>query len=283
MLLIEPTMEYDQPIQDFRREYLEDGGSMDGGASLRKYDDTRAWLDQLEPLTSQFIYVREEDRRVVGVIQIRHRFNEFLEKYAGHIGYCVRPSERRKGYATRMLALALRECARLGINDVLVCCLEDNEASRRTILANGGVYESTVLDPGIAEYILDHHHVADQISQLGTDQCQDRNERVSERILDQGSKSGDTAGLCSLHEVLIQASHHGSPDISDQDRCSRKRKNKSRQDRISDPFITGRRQPSEFHGNQHDQHDPHPVIRHGLTDHCHDRKQFINEFVRINR
>lgn len=145
--LIEPTMEYDRQIRDFRREYLESGDSMDGSSSLRKFESTQDWLDQLEPLTTQYICVREEDGCVVGVIQIRHRFNEFLEKYAGHIGYCVRPSERRKGYAARMLAQTLPECARLGIYDVLVTCLADNEASRRTILKNGGVYESTVLEP----------------------------------------------------------------------------------------------------------------------------------------
>ena len=142
MKLIEPTMEYDQQIQAFRREYMEDGGSMDGSSSLRKFDQTQDWLDQIEAFTTQYIYVREEDDTVVGVIQIRHCFNEFLEKYAGHIGYCVRPSERRKGYAIQMLSRVLPECKRLGIYDVLVCCLADNEASRRTILNHGGVYES---------------------------------------------------------------------------------------------------------------------------------------------
>lgn len=146
MKLIEPTMEYDQQIQAFRREYTEDGGSMDGSSSLRKFDQTQDWLDQIEAFTTQYIYVREEDDMVVGVIQIRHCFNEFLEKYAGHIGYCVRPSERRKGYAIQMLSHVLPECKRLGIYDVLVCCLADNEASRRTILNNGGVYESKVFE-----------------------------------------------------------------------------------------------------------------------------------------
>ena len=147
MKLVEPSMAYDLPIQAFRREYLESGDSMDGGASLREFERTQDWLDQLEPQTSQFIYIREADDTVAGVIQIRHRFNAFLEKYAGHIGYCVRPSERCKGYATQMLARVLPECKRLGIDDVLVCCLDDNEGSRRTILANGGVYESTVFEP----------------------------------------------------------------------------------------------------------------------------------------
>ena len=147
MKLITPTMEYDGEIQAFRREYLASGDSMDGSAHLRRFDRTRDWLEQLEPSTAQYLALREEDRRVVGMLQIRCRFNEFLERYAGHIGYCVRPSERQKGYGARMLALALPECGRLCLRDVLVCCLEENEASRRIILKNGGVYERTVVEP----------------------------------------------------------------------------------------------------------------------------------------
>ena len=126
---------------------------MDGSASLRKFDYTQDWLDQLEPDTTQYIAVRKADDKVVGVIQIRHRFNEFLEKYAGHIGYCVCPSERKKGIATQMLAGALDDCRRLGILNVLVCCLKENEASRRTILKNGGVYEGNVFEPHSQRWI----------------------------------------------------------------------------------------------------------------------------------
>ena len=73
--------------------------------------------------------------------------NEFLEMFGGHIGYSVAPSERRKGYATQMLKEALSVCKDLGIRKVLITCIKDNEGSRRTILNNGGMYESTVYEP----------------------------------------------------------------------------------------------------------------------------------------
>ena len=156
MKLVEPSMAYDKQIQAYRREFLTYGGSMDGCGSLRRFETTQEWLDQVETLKrpettpahlvpmTQFLFVREEDDKIVGMIQIRHYFNEYLEKYAGHIGYSVCPSERRKGYATQMLRQVLPECRRLGLERVLVCCVRENEGSRRTILNNGGVYESTV-------------------------------------------------------------------------------------------------------------------------------------------
>ena len=159
MKLIWPTMEYDKSIQAYRREFLDSGDSMDGSGSLRKFDSTQDWLDHVESFkrtettpspwvpTTQYIYVRETDDKVVGVIQIRHYFNEWLEKYGGHIGYSVAPSERRKGYATHMLRGVLPECRKLGLEKVLITCLQGNEGSRRTILNNGGVYESTVYEP----------------------------------------------------------------------------------------------------------------------------------------
>lgn len=143
MKLIRPAMEYDRQIQAFRKEYMAYGGSMDGSSGLRKFENTRDWLDQLNPRETLYLYLREEDDKVVGIIKIRRQ----PEEYAGHIGYCVLPSERRKGYAGQMLSLVLPECRQLGLHDVLVYCLTENEASRKTILRCGGVYESTVFEP----------------------------------------------------------------------------------------------------------------------------------------
>ena len=159
MILIEPTMEYSEQIRAYRQVFLDSGDSMDGTGGLRQFDDPQDWIDYLarhkDPKTvpegrvspTQFIFVREEDRKIVGMIDIRHRLNEYLEKYGGHIGYSVAPGERHKGYATQMLKTALPMCRELGIDKVLITCIKGNEGSKRTILNNGGIYESTVYEP----------------------------------------------------------------------------------------------------------------------------------------
>ena len=159
MKLIEPTIEYKEQIRAYRQEFLVSGSSMDGTGSLRRIEDPKEWIefcenskkietvpDGLIPAT-QYIFVRKEDDKIVGMLQIRHYFNDYLEKYGGHIGYSVAPSERRKGYASQMLKTALPKCKELGIDNVLITCIDNNEGSRKTILANGGVYESSVYEP----------------------------------------------------------------------------------------------------------------------------------------
>ena len=157
--LIEPTMEFDKEIQAYRSEFLSNESSMDGCGALRHFEKTADWLAVLKACkhletvpkdmvpATLYICVREEDRRVVGMIQIRHVLNEYMAQYAGHIGYAVRPGERRKGYASAMLRDALPLCRDLGLDRVLVCCRVENEASRRVILKNGGVYDATVNEP----------------------------------------------------------------------------------------------------------------------------------------
>ena len=79
-----------------------------------------------------------DGREVLGHLRLRERLNARLERLGGHIGYDVPPAQRRKGYATRMLALGLEEAATRGLPRVLLTADASNVASIKVILRNGG-------------------------------------------------------------------------------------------------------------------------------------------------
>ena len=157
--LVLPSEDYLEEARAYRAEFLAAGSSMDGAGPLRRYEDPADWLAVVRSFTdpatvpegrvlaTQFLCVRQGERRILGMLQLRHELNEYLEKYAGHIGYSVRPSERRKGIAAWMLGAVLPYCRQIGLSRVMIACEPWNEGSRRTILANGGVYEKTVHEP----------------------------------------------------------------------------------------------------------------------------------------
>lgn len=160
LILIKPDESYAKEISSYRKEMLDANSSMDGCGSLRSQSDPQKWIqdnhlfENKETLpvkdwvaASQYVCVRTTDHKIVGMIQVRHYFNDYLEKYAGHIGYSVRPSERRKGYAKWMLHAILPVCRDLELDRILITCLKDNEGSRKTILANNGFYENTIFEP----------------------------------------------------------------------------------------------------------------------------------------
>ncbi len=170
---IEPTMNIADAIADYRQELLEADCTFDGTLSLKRMPDMQEYVDYVidranpihetpeqNDLVTLLFCVRKSDSKILGSIQIRHEMDEFKRLYSGHIGYSVRPSERRKGYATRILQFAVDYCRTLGIKDINISCMTDNEASRRTILANGGKYRDTVhfhsdqLDIDLERYLI---------------------------------------------------------------------------------------------------------------------------------
>jgi predicted acetyltransferase len=76
---------------------------------------------------------------IIGVGRLRHRLTPDLEHEGGHIGYDIRPLQRRKGYGTRLLALVLERARAFGLERVLLTCDSDNTGSARIIQKNGGV------------------------------------------------------------------------------------------------------------------------------------------------
>ena len=142
-----------EEIRGYRDAMLAAGSSMDGTSGLQSYDEPAAWLAHVRALENEatcpanlvtatlYVAVRRTDGRIVGMIDLRHELNAHLAAIGGHIGYSVRPEERRKGYARWMLAQTLEKARARGIPRVLITCDDDNEGSRRTIEDNGGVLE----------------------------------------------------------------------------------------------------------------------------------------------
>lgn len=92
----------------------------------------------------------DEAGQAIGFLHLRLRLNDYLLEKGGHIGYSIRPSQRGKGHAKEQLRLGLQEAASKNIFKVLVTCEETNDASRRTILACGGLLEN--VQEGVERY-----------------------------------------------------------------------------------------------------------------------------------
>lgn len=160
--LVKPSLEYKDLIVDMLDEWAEYNIShktnLSPRAIFRYYRDFDAYVkhfekDETDPeegLVPATVYFALDVERniMVGAAQIRHYLNEELRKGGGHIGDGVRPSERRKGYATEIIHLCLEKCKELGIDKVLISCHSSNIGSRKSILNNGGVLEKIVDDDG---------------------------------------------------------------------------------------------------------------------------------------
>ena len=121
------------------------------------FDDYVKSINATEELNNDWVpdttlFCLDRDRNIfVGAVSIRHYLNDKLLKTGGHIGDGIRPGERRKGYATAMIALALEECKKLGITRVLMCCDKNNIGSAKSITKNGGVLENEIEEDGHIE------------------------------------------------------------------------------------------------------------------------------------
>ena len=123
----------------------------DHTACFREYVEmTEAWSIG-ENLPANFVpntyYVGVVGGKIVGRLSFRHELNDFLERIGGHIGYCVVPSQRRRGYATEMLKQFLGIARSLGMNRALITCDTDNIGSKQIIVNNGGVFENRSDEP----------------------------------------------------------------------------------------------------------------------------------------
>ena len=152
--LVRPSKELKEKALAFKKEFFDNNESVINGSELLdKTDDYDQWLaavtantnpETVNPvwvLTDTFFAV-DNNEKIVGIIDLRHELNDFL-KDCGHCGYSVRPSERRKGYATEMLRQLKIVAKESGMKDLQLAVERSNESSVKTILKNDGVYERT--------------------------------------------------------------------------------------------------------------------------------------------
>ncbi len=161
-----PTLKRKTEALEYLQEHIKFGSNLNGTGGMDKclkslsYEE---WLNELEKRkdvvylkkinrceSKTFFLIRESDNKIVGMVNVRYNIPpELIKNDVSHIGYGIRPSERRKGYAKLLLYLALLEEAKVGENKILVDCDVDNIASNKTILALGGKLERT------GDYLLD--------------------------------------------------------------------------------------------------------------------------------
>lgn len=153
LILREMTIEDKEEVLEYLKEFTEYGSAMNGlgGISscatfeelLQKYEKDKniefLGYDENQTPKTSYLLIRERDNKIVGSVNIRwHLTRGMDENFGGNIGYGIRPTERRKGYATEALRLGLELCREKGMEFVRLGCYTNNTGSRKTILKNGG-------------------------------------------------------------------------------------------------------------------------------------------------
>jgi predicted acetyltransferase len=157
--LIEPSIDYKEEYIEMVREW-EAIGEMVSFVLKFDYSDFNLMIQELINLrdiprvdntkvNSSTFWLVNRNKKVIGVVNIRHKLNESLLYRGGHIGYGIRPTERMKGNATEILKQALVKAKEIGIDKALITCDKDNIGSAKTILINGGILDSEEVINGI--------------------------------------------------------------------------------------------------------------------------------------
>ncbi len=156
MKFVFPCKELEEKAIEYIDEFYDYSSAIHGAGSLDIFLKDRSYSDWLLKVLKDidianiaenrvpaytYFYVREEDDKIIGMINIRLALNDFLKKEGGHIGYSIRPTERRKGYGARMLCESLEFCRTIGLNNFIITCDKSNLASSGVIKKCGGILE----------------------------------------------------------------------------------------------------------------------------------------------
>lgn len=160
LTLVEAKARYTEQIAQLKQAFQQCNEHMDGSAMIEQFEALDDWFDFLNQLKSEdtlphkdlvrsicFLAI-DEANRVVGMSDLRFDIekNAYLNHVGGHIGYCIHPDYRRRGYGTQLLALVKAEAKKQGLSEIVVACDADNVASEKIIGSNGGQWLNAVID-----------------------------------------------------------------------------------------------------------------------------------------
>ena len=159
--LEEASIKRKEEAIEYVLEFKERNEALAGDSSLdEEYQNYEQWLKnrelQRDPKTNpserclciQYFLIRENDNKIIGMINLRWDLDEWMLKYAGHIGSSIRPSERGNGYSKISIYLCLLEARKLGLDKVLVVANDNNTPSVKGILSLGGTLENKIDNEG---------------------------------------------------------------------------------------------------------------------------------------
>lgn len=157
--LEEPNIKRKYEAIEYILEHFKYNSNISGCGGLdKKYNNYEEWLEIIELMKNQetcptnrcpgytYFLIKENDDKIIGMINIRYNLNEYVLTYGGHIGYGIRPLERNKGYNKINLYLGLLKAKELKLDKVLLTAVDSNVASYKTMLSLGGVLENKIKD-----------------------------------------------------------------------------------------------------------------------------------------
>ena len=136
-------------IYNLLQDIPQDENGFNNKANGMTYNEYKEWLIKRDeyskqkglldgwrvPETTFFLYV---DGIPVGTGSVRLFLTDALRNVGGHIGYCISPKYRNKGYGKEICKRLILEARKLGIKDILITTNLENYASQKVIIANGG-------------------------------------------------------------------------------------------------------------------------------------------------
>ena len=150
--LARPCQRYKSSFIEAAREYVREKRTVNWHPEIlrARFDEYLKVLRQAEtePLAGMVpathFWLIAEGIGYIGDVDLRHRLNDSLKRFGGHIGYKIRPSCRRRGYGTLICRLGIDKARQRGIGDILITCDDDNIGSVKIIEANGGLLQDKI-------------------------------------------------------------------------------------------------------------------------------------------